>query len=95
MSPWNNASELARTSGCRAMPCAQELAVPCCDGLDPDGHLHDWEDYDSRMTREREANQEPFSGTHPQQIRDPRIRFQERSPFLTIQPYGWHKNNSG
>lgn len=28
MSPWNDASELAGTSGCRAMPCAQELAAP-------------------------------------------------------------------
>ena len=32
MSRWNDASELAGTSGCRAMPCAQELAAPLQSG---------------------------------------------------------------
>lgn len=50
--------EIAELAEWPGDPDAFVAALKACGWLDPNGHLHDWEEYGGRLTRKREANRE-------------------------------------
>lgn len=50
--------EIAEEAGWDGDPAVFRSALTACGWVDPDGHLHDWEEYSGRLLGKREANRE-------------------------------------